>query len=264
MKFDMPTNEGGLALARSVATGAKLVIRGAALCNVTTGMGSVEEVANLTWSDISSTALEGIVVPCTSYLPSMYDSQGAETGSPVAALDLEFTYMPTDTTTYNVVAVLADMYYALMPFKIGNNYKVGDVVWFVDSTGNSSHYRCIADIENSNIPGYDTDHWETVTVVNTLEQRYGGLEYSTITSEPILLYVSKTIGSVTIGPEMEIDYKVRIYLDGVKNSASVKDYIVFDTLGLEFNSTLQLDMLAQFATQLQRIRDVAITKAARG
>ena len=46
-KYDMLTNEGNLALARAVATGAKLSIRGAVLCNVTSGMSTVAEVASL-------------------------------------------------------------------------------------------------------------------------------------------------------------------------------------------------------------------------
>lgn len=262
-KYDMPTNEGSLALARAVATGAKLVIRGAALCNVSSGMGSVSEVASLRWSDIKDSSLAGDILPCTSYLPSMVDYQGEETGKGIAALDLEFTYMPQEEVTYNVIAVLADMYYALIPFKIGDSYTIGDVVWYVDSTGNSSYYKCIMDITESNIPVSDPEHWEQVSVISELEPKYTGLRYATITQDPILLYVSKASGFITIGAQMEIDYKVRLYLEGVRNTSSIKDFIVFDTLGLEIFASTELNLLAMFAEQLKRVRDVAMVKASR-
>lgn len=263
-KYDMPTNEGSLALARAVSTGAKLIIRGAALCNYTgSKMGSVSAVSNLTWNDLSGYALSSTLMPCTSYLPSMVDYQGVETNKPIAALDLEFTYMPTEEVNYNVVAVLADMYYAIMPFKLGNDYSVGDVVWVMDNSGNSSHYKCISSVHERSAPSYDNDHWEEVTLVSTLEGKYAGLEYSSISSQPILLYVSKVSGTITIGSQMELDYKVRLYLEGVQNTSSIKDFVVFNTLGLEIFASTELNLLAQFAEQLKRVRDIAMAKVSR-
>lgn len=253
----MLTTEGTLALARSVALGAKLAIRGATLCNVSSGMGSVSEVAALTWGDLSSSAVEGATLPCTSYLPSMSDLSGSETGSPIASLDIEFTYMPSSEVQYNVVAVLADLYYAFTPYVLGGDYTVGRTVWYPygDST---LYFRCIADVEDSTAPVSDTTHWESVTPVGTLDN-YDN--YYSITSTPVLLYVSKTSATVTVSPEMEIDYKVRLYIDGVSNAESVSDYVVFDTLGPEFMASTQMVLLATFAEQLRNIRDVAVQRA---
>ena len=107
-KYDMLTNEGNLALARAVATGAKLSNLRAVLCNVTSGMDNVSQVAALTWDDIPSEA-KGDEMPCTSFLPSLYEKDGGETGKPVTALDIEFTYMPSEDVESKVIAVLADL-----------------------------------------------------------------------------------------------------------------------------------------------------------
>ena len=93
------------------------------------------------------------------------------------------------------------------------------------------------------------------------------LHYRAITETPVLLYISKTSGLIKVGPEMEIDYKVRLYLEGVTNTADdehyIKNYIVFDTLGPEFMSSTQMDLLAYFAQSMKHIRDVAVQRAGR-
>lgn len=268
-KYDMLTNEGNLALARAVATGAKLSIRGAVLCNVTSGMDSVSQVADLKWEDISSTAIPGADLPCTSYLPSLYEKDGGETGKPVTALDIEFTYMPSEDVEYNVIAVLADLYYMFAPFTLNDPYKVGATVWFLDNSGEYSYFKCIEDLERAEVPPQnDSTHWESVDVYAELDTTVNeNLHYRTITETPILLYISKTSGVIKVCPEMEIDYKVRLYMEGVTNTADderyVKNYIVFDTLGPEFMSSTQMDLLAYFAQSMKHIRDVAVQRAGR-
>ena len=127
------------------------------------------------------------------------------------------------------------------------------------------YYRCIESVDSSDYPQNDTTHWESVTVYNQLDTSVynGNLQYKTISDEPILLYVSKTAGVVNIGPEIEIDYKVRLYLEGVKNAADVKEYVVFDTLGPEFMASTQMVLLAEFADAMKHIRDVAVERAGR-
>ena len=264
-KYDMLTNEGNLALSRAVATGAKLSIRGAVLCNVTSGMDSVSQVADLKWEDISSSAISGADLPCTSYLPSLYEKDGGETGKAVTALDIEFTYMPSEEVSYNVIAVLADLYYMFAPFTLYDSYVVGATVWYIDNSGQYFYYKCIEDVERAVVlPPNDSTHWEAVTVYSELDtQVNGNLHYRSITETPVLLYVSKTSGVNTVGPEMEIDYKVRLYLEGVQNAAEVKEYVVFDTLGPEFMSSTQMDLLAYFAQSMKHIRDVAVQRAGR-
>jgi len=268
-KYDMLTNEGNLALARAVATGAKLSIRGAVLCKVISGMSTVADVANLKWSDISSSAIPGAELPCTSYLPSLYEKDGGETGKPVTALDIEFTFMPTDPVTYNVIAVLADLYYMFAPFNLKSSYKVGDTVWYLNNTGDYSYYRCIEYIGSADVlPQNDSIHWERVTVYSELDTSVNeNLHYKTIDAEPILLYISKVAGEITVDTSVEIDYKVRLYLEGVTNTADdehyIKNYIVFDTLGPEFMSSTQMDLLAYFAQAMQHIRAVAVERAGR-
>lgn len=268
-KYDMLTNEGNLALARAVATGAKLSIRGAVLCNVTSGMDSVSQVADLKWEDISSTAIPGADLPCTSYLPSLYEKDGGETGKPVTALDIEFTYMPSEDVEYNVIAVLADLYYMFAPFTLNDPYKVGATVWFLDNSGEYSYFKCIEDLDRAEVPPQnDSTHWESVDVYAELDTTVNeNLHYRAITETPVLLYISKTSGVIKVCPEMEIDYKVRLYLEGVTNTADdehfIKNYIVFDTLGPEFMSSTQMDLLAYFAQSMKHIRDVAVQRAGR-
>lgn len=272
-KYDMLTNQGSLALARAVATGAKLAIRGATLCEVPSGvMDRVDKVAALEWSDISGFASGDLPeMPCTSYLPSLYSKDGSETGTgkPVTALDVEFTVMPIREADYNVIAVLADLYYMFAPFAKNGNYKTGDTVWYLGNNDVYEYYRCIESVDNSDYPQNDTTHWESVTVYNQLDTSVynGNLQYKTISDEPILLYVSKTAGLVHISPEIEIDYKVRLYLEGVTNTADderfIRNYIVFDTLGPEFMASTQMVLLAEFADAMKHIRDVAVERAGR-
>lgn len=284
-KYDMLTNEGNLALARAVATGAKLSIRGAVLCSVPDGsLPSVKDVAACVWAydperptslnldQFALTDEKGDILrmSLTSYLPCMYDSEGEETGKPIAALDIEFTFMPpSGMKPYNAIAVLADLYYMFAPFTLNDPYKVGDTVWYLNNTGDYSYYRCIADVSSAEtMPQNDSTHWESVNVYSELDTQVNeNLHYKTIDSEPTLLYISKVAGEIKVGPEVEIDYKVRLYLEGVTNTADdehfSKNYIVFDTLGPEFMSSTQMDLLAYFAQSMKHIRDVAVQRAGR-
>lgn len=281
-RIDMPTNEGTLALARSVATGAKLVISGVMLCKTQGALGTVADVAGATWGpsengfDLSDPAYRVTETPiqCTSYLPSLVDMSGDDTGKPVVALDMEFTWMPTLVAEYDTLAVLAEMYYEFAPFHTGSDYRTGATVWYLRNNGEYEYYRCIADVTNSVYPANDPAHWESVTpgepTDKIVSQR--DIQYRSIGDRPVLLYVSVASNVITVSPELEIDYKVRLYLEcnatDMANTADpdayVKKYIVFDTLGPEFMGSAQLALLAQFATQLRYVRDIAMEKVQRG
>lgn len=278
VRIDMPTNEGTLALARSVATGAKLVIRGVMLCKNEGTIRTAEECARATWGE-SDTGIDlsglvardenGEFVPCihcTSYLPSLVEMDGADTGKPIGALDLEFTWLPSAKTEYDTIAVLADMYYEFVPFYNGGDYVVGDAVWYLRNTGEYDYYRCIKNVENSGNPANDSEHWESVTPEEPNEDLGlpRNIQYRAIGDRPVLLYVSVASNVITVTPELEVDYKVRLYLDGISEATEISKHIVFDTLGPEFMGSAQLALLAQFATQLRYVRDVAVQKAARG
>lgn len=276
-KFDMPTNEGSVALARSVATGSKLRIRGAVLCRTGNLWTDVVSVATTTWNTIASQVVSDII-PCTCYLPEMVDYQGDVDGPAVCALEMEFTYMPLEALSYDTVAVLADMYYAFTPFLSGSSYSVGATVWcMVDSA--YVFYRCITAIATTDVaPANDTEHWEEVHVEDQLaysDPSVGGVPYVatsdsgipvgtkfySLSTEPIVLYISKASNLISVSDHIEVDYKVRVYVDGVKDTSSSKFPIAFDTLGPEFMGSAQLNMLAAFAQQLRMVRDVAVAKA---
>lgn len=256
-KYDMPTNEGCIALARSIASNCKIAIRGAQLCNYTgDGMANVSAVAKMSWSDLNPYKINGAMLSCTSYLPSLVNVEDS-----LAALDLEFTYMPTGEVTYNTIAVLADVYYAIIPFKFNTQYRVGDVVYTVDNSSNYSYYKCLRDLNSGTTPPLIGNDWESVTVSNSDNSTYGDLQYATITNDPIVLYISRTISNITVGPHIELNYKVRLFLDGINNSAdAVRENIIFDTLGIETFMSTELDLLAKFSEQLRYIRDVASSK----
>lgn len=276
-KFDMPTNEGSLALARSVALGSKLKIRGAVLCRSTNQMWSnVTVVANTTWTDIENIRVSDII-PCTCYLPELVDYQGDVDGPAVCALEMEFTYMPTEAVSYDTVAVLADMYYAFTPFIVGHPYVVGATVWCLEND-EYKFYRCISAVDDPDVaPANDTQHWESVVVEDQLaysDPAMGGVPYLatadsgipvgpkfySLSADPIVLYISKASSLISVSDHIEVDYKVRIYVDGVRDTSSSKFPIAFDTLGPEFMGSAQLNLLAAFAQQLRMVRDVALGK----
>lgn len=273
--LNLPTNEGTLALARSVATGSKLAIRGAVLLKTDGALGSPSDVAVATWGsssdgiDLSDPAYvveDGGPVKCTSYLPSMVDLTGEDTGSPVAALDLEFTWMPPGEVEYDTLAVLADIYYEFMPFMYGKNYTTGATVWYLLSNGSYVYYRCISPVDNSDYPMNDSTHWMEVHPSGQagFYPPNSNVQYMTIDDRPVVLYVSVLTSAVRVNEGLEIDYKVRLYLDGVADSTQVNKYVVFDTLGPEFMGSAQIALLANFAQQLRNIRDVAMAQVAQG
>lgn len=270
VQIDMPTNEGTLALARAISTGAKLVIRGARVCKTEGAFGTVADVAGATWGtppegsdakDLSVYVVEGApLIQCTSYLPSVVDTQGLDNGRAIAALDIEFTWMPDGRYEYDTIAVLADLYYEFASFQKGANYNVGATVYVTFNDNSICYYRCKEAVVNSELPQNDSTHWEIVLPNADLETSVtaaGEPIYKTISARPVLLYVTITSNVIVVSPEMEIDYKVRVYLEGVDNTDRVKQIVLFDTLGPEFMASAQLDLLAQFATQLRYIRDVA-------
>lgn len=273
-RIDLPTNEGTLALARAISTGAKLGIRGAVPCR-TDGSLDVSDVAMSTWGssdvagivDFSQYAVDGVpVIPCTSYLPSMVDMDGTDTGTSIAALDIEFTWMPSDVVEYDSIAVLADMYYEFAPFVRGGNYVIGDTVWYMRSDSVYEYYRCRSAVNNSDYPMNDSEHWELVhpEEVTDLFPTSRNVQYRAIGTRPVLLYVTVAQNPITVSSDIEVDYKVRLYLEGITDSTEVSKHIVFDTLGPEFMGSAQLALLANFAQQLRNIRDVAIAKAVQG
>ena len=262
-KIDMPTNQGNLAIARAVSSAVKLMVRNATLLSgLPSGSGdTVSDIAGLTWSDVSSYAVDGGEMTATSYLPSLYSKDGeGDSTSPVTALDMEFTYIPTGEAVYSAIAVLADMYYPFNSFVTGYDYKVGATVWYTFNNA-TKYYRCIQDTNTGNDP-LDPSYWEEVTVGTSLYDPTKTSNYWTISSDdPVLLYVSKLAGPVTVTQGMEIDYKVRLYLDC--GTTEISDHVVFDTLGPEYMASAQLYTLARYAQSLSAIRDVAVQRAAR-
>lgn len=271
MSIDLPTTEGTLALARVISSGAKLVIDGAVVCRNNGTITSASDAASATWGatsggiDFSGTVVAGATpFRCTSYLPTMVSY---ENGSPVAALDIEFTWMPQGNVTYDSIAVLAHVYYEFVPFHKGSDYMVGDTVWYMRNDGTYEYYRCHMAVQNSDYPMNDSTHWEVVQPSEpsgNIAYIGGSAQYKAIDDTPVLLYLSIASNEITVSPEMEVDYKVRLYLDGVDTSEKVKDHVIFDTLGPEFMGSAQLALLANFAQQLRNIRDVAMARVAQG
>lgn len=270
IQIDMPTNEGTLALARAVSTGAKLIIRGIRICMTEGAFGSVTDVAGATWGippegstskDLSAYAVEDApLIRCTCYLPSLVQMDGSVDGAPLSALDIEFTWMPDGQYEYDTVAVLADLYYEFVSFQKGRSYNIGATVYVTFNDNSICYYRCKESVEDSDLPQNDSIHWEIVLPNEELEASVtsaGEPIYKSITNRHTLLYVTIASNSIVVSPEMEIDYKVRLYIDGVDNTERVKQIVLFDTLGPEFMGSAQLDLLATFATQLRYIRDVA-------
>ena len=259
--LDMPTNEGTLALARAVSGGARIAIRNAVLLTVSGDM-DVETVAGLDWETLQGESTgDTLDVPCTSMLPSVYHIDGEpDSTKPVTALDMEFTVLPQNEFSYNTIAVLADVYYAFAPFKKGGSYSVGVTVWRNDEDA-YTYWKCKKAVTDSDYPANDSEHWESVMVgveLDATSTEDGDLHYYTISDTPVLLYVSKLQSGVSVCEYMEIDYKVRLYLEC--DRSKIDDYVVFDTIGPEFMGSAGIDLLASFAESLQTIRLMALNQ----
>lgn len=267
MSVDILTNEGVRAINHTITTAVKLKIEEAVLVMYADTL-TPQTAAILTYTDLITTApspnkmIPTSCLPCAVSQPSAGDPSVMEG---VSALDIEFTYLPNSSVTYNLIGVCARYYYEISEYGI-RTYSVGDVV----SYGNG-YYKCIQGytaVADGSTPltGLGT-YWESVTVdtESLYPTNVPNKEYKALSSEPpILLYVSQLGNPVTLSKSLEVDYKLRLYLTNVATAEEMQKRIYFDTLGPEFSSSAQLDTLATIASIFSRTRDLVSGMVASG
>lgn len=246
MSVDILTNEGVRALSHAMTSHVRLYIEDAVLVSTET-VYDAESAAQLTYSDLPAS---GMVMTTTSCLPSNVEVPGDSGTENVSALDLEFSYLPQQSVSYNLIGVRARFYYEISEFAT-TSYSVGQVVSY-----NNGYYKCkqaYTAVAGGPAPTDDAEHWESVTVDPDSDFPWGN-DWKALYNSYILLYVSQLGNPVTLSASLEVDYKLRIYLTNVATAAEMQERIVFDTLGPEYMSSAQLASLAAVAEAFGEMR----------
>lgn len=243
MSVDILTNDGVRALSAAITSHIRLYVEDAVLVNTDT-IYDASSAAQLTYSDLPASTM---VMTTTSCLPSQVDLPGDNTTA-VSALDLEFSYLPQQSVSYNLIGVRARFYYEISEYA-AVHYSVGDVVSY-----NNSYYKCIEAYTATmgSVPSNDP-HWESVTVDPDSRFPWGDT-WKALSDSYILLYVSQLGNPVTLSASLEVDYKLRIYLTNVATAEQMQERIVFDTLGPEYMGAAQLQSLAAVASAFGNMR----------
>lgn len=263
MSVDILTNEGVRALNHTITTAVKLKIEEAVLVMYADTL-TPQTAAELTYPDLPDSTSKMIPTSCLPCAVSQPSSEDPSVMEDVSALDIEFTYLPNSSVTYNLIGVCARYYYEISGYDT-RTYRVGDVV----SYGNG-YYKCKQEytaVAGDPAPSSDTTHWSSVTVdtESLYPTNVPNKVYHALSSEPpILLYVSQLGNPVTLSKSLEVDYKLRLYLTNVATAEEMQERIYFDTLGPEFSASAQLNTLAAIADIVSRTREVVSGMVARG
>lgn len=245
MSVDILTNDGVRALSAAITSHIRLYVEDAVLVNTDTIYGA-SSAAQLTYSDLPASTT---VMTTTSCLPSQVDLPGDSTTA-VSALDLEFSYLPQQSVSYNLIGVRARFYYEISEYA-AVHYSVGDVVSY-----NNGYYKCklaYTATMSGDAPSNDPTHWDSVTVDPDSKFPWGDT-WKALSDSYILLYVSQLGNPVTLSASLEVDYKLRIYLTNVATAEQMQERIVFDTLGPEYMGAAQLQSLAAVASAFGNMR----------
>lgn len=245
MSVDILTNDGVRALSAAITSHIRLYVEDAVLVNTDT-IYDASSAAQLTYSDLPASTM---VMTTTSCLPSQVDLPSDNTTA-VSALDLEFSYLPQQAVSYNLIGVRARFYYEISEYA-AVHYSVGDVVSY-----NNSYYKCIEAYTatmGGAAPSNDPTHWASVTVDPDSRFPWGDT-WKALSDSYILLYVSQLGNPVTLSASLEVDYKLRIYLTNVATAEQMQERIVFDTLGPEYMGAAQLQSLAAVASAFGNMR----------
>lgn len=266
MSVDIITNEGVRALNHTITSTVKLYIEDAML-SMYNGELTESQAADLTLDPDSENPqfpASNYLMVSTCCLPTLVSTPSdsdPNTTENVSALDLEFSYLPQASVSYNIIGVRARYYYEISQYDI-IHYDVGMVV-----SSNGGYYQCIeayTPTAESKPPISDPVHWASVSVDETSKFPGGNGQWKALSNSYILLYVSKLDNPVALSAALEVSYKLRLFLTNVSTAAELQERVFFDTLGPEFSASAQLVTLKTIAEAFQQMRIAVSTVMASG
>lgn len=271
--LEVLTDEGVHALGVAASTGPRLVVEYACVgkkSDLHDGEGhqvpeSAELYAKLTASDIASWA-SSERMPCVAMLPStvVFD-ESTEAGREAAqleprdAIDIEFSWLPVGDIEFDTVVVLARLYYGYTEYLPGL-YTRGRLVWYREGS-TVKYYNCIADVTVDSVvygPASDTEHWEEVELTDRVIGSDPPLRAVTGSRSLILLHISTTDQMIRVGQGLELDYKLRIFLNRASFDMSDKETcpVYLESLVPAGNAALQLGFLKEMSQSMAAMRDI--------
>lgn len=266
--LEVLTDEGVHALNTAAVSGPRLVVECAWVGDkqVLGSTESAEVYAKLTASDIPSGSSEA-TMPCVAMLPSTVvfgddTEEGAEASQlePRNAIDIEFSWLPSDLKEFDAIAVLARLYYGYAEYLPGQ-YTEGQIVWYRESSGETKYYRCTAYVEVESVtrsPASDTEHWEEVVMTDRVIGSDPPLRAPDEASSLILLHVSTTEQKIVVGQGLEFNYKLRIFLNSVSFDMGDKEHcpVYLESLVPAGDAALQLGFLKEMSQSMATMREI--------
>lgn len=265
MALEVLTNEGVSTLALAAASGPRLVVEFAyagskADLEAAGFTESLESYATVKASDVAAwAAKEGdksCTLPCVALLPSTVtmEDDAATQLEPRAAIDCEFSWLPNSERSFDTIAVFGRLYYGYSEYLPGT-YVVGNVVWHKDDT--AKYYRCIADVEvtQAGDPADDAEHWQEVTM-SPLAIGTEPLRAVAGADTLCLLHLSTTDAPITVTPGVELNYKLRLFLNNAGFDMSDKERcpIYLESVVPAGDAALQLGFLKEMSESMATMR----------
>lgn len=277
MALEVLTDEGVKALASAAASGCRLVVEFAAVGNKSgiSAPETVESYAALTAQEFSGwtgdgTGTDANQMPCVAMLPSAV-SMGDSTTAPQNAIDCEFSWLPTQVTEFDTVAVFGRLYYGYAEYGVGTyvegelHYVEGTVVWYRESSGTVQYYRCIADVDvtpetAAQSPSLDTAHWQAVSmtdvvITDVVADGEPPLRATSGAESLVLLHISTTDQKIKVAQGLEFNYKLRLLLNGTGFEDPQHCPVYLESLVPAGDAALQLGFLSQFAQSMRTMRE---------
>ena len=271
--LEVLTNEGSLAMDKATVGGPRLVIEGA-LVGLKSQISATETIAGyaaLRAEDIATawgvSSWESLPLVNVSTVPSRVVPNGDDIHlEPQDAIDIEFAWLPSETVTFDAIAVIARLYWGYAEYLAGT-YTEGDIVWFRQGNGTIVYYRCTADVtvtnaDTANPPS--SDYWEQVQMTDTVIGTDPPLRAAE--DDPVLLYICTMAQPATVGDSLELSYKLRLYITNQNYArASTSTYPIYLESALGGSgSAEQLGFLAEMAQSMQQMREIIAQTANQG
>lgn len=264
------TNAGSLQFARTLSGGERFLVYGAALVDAAvndpykaaTGISAISFDAS--GKEMAIVGLGNVVkvVPCTGILPV----QVSEGDSTAVAVDFDFNTqlstigtttkkLASDPATYQSVCMLGRRYSLIRNIERGATYNQGDHVWFGDDR--NTLYTCIpAEYTygpDSQSPDIDTENWLASSAAKLLRHPADRVYCADPEQDAIVMHVTSYDESMTMGNGLEFEYKVRVFLDNLRQSElrSIEKFAE----GTEANGSLILSFMAAISEDFRLLRN---------
>lgn len=265
--LEVLTDEGVYALGVAASSGPRLVVEYACVgMKSDLGGETVATYAALTASDLASW-LGGEHMVCVAMLPStVVIDESTDAGREAAqleprnAIDVEFSWLPSQDVEFDAVAVFARLYYGYTEYLPGS-YTRGQLVWYRDANNVVRYYNCMVAVTVESVapgPAADPEHWREVVLTDRVIGSDPPLRAVDDDSSLILLHVSTVDQPIKVGQGLELDYKLRIFLNSSSFDMTDKENcpVYLESLVPAGSAALQLDFLKEMSQAMATMRDI--------